>query len=494
MWKNFKTKKVWENDNSTNVKNKIFLFTKILIVLICIVWVLFFWKFLVKWGQVALWSIWKGTVKTVSKKFWDDMIKDEYWNVNVLLVWIWWEVHQWWFLSDTMIVVSRNQDLWAITMISVPRDLYVSWSGYAGRINWVFARWHSKWWTLLSWAELLSEKMEQILWLKIPYYAVVDFQWFKDVVDTLWWVDIYVPETIHDTTYPNNNLWYETFHISAWEQHLDWDTALKYARSRHTTSDFSRSQRQQQLIKAIIDKALKKENITNINTLKELYDTYTEMVDTNITSREIIWAIKYIDNFWNVYSFWLNTYCTYKSYKLTDAWCFLYNWNRDAFNWMAVILPNWWSVSNISYYEYTKNFADFVAHNQWYLMENPKIMIRNAINKAYASWKWKQYSWRAWKLAVKMKKYWFNIQWTENNTWDVEQTTVVVYWQEYPNTIEMLKRFLPINVIQTWEVIINDCVEWDVLCEYEELPYDMELIIWNDFIDYIAENPFSFEK
>jgi anionic cell wall polymer biosynthesis LytR-Cps2A-Psr (LCP) family protein len=69
---------------------------------------------------------------------------------------------------------------------------------------------------------------------------------------------------------------------------LDGDTALKYARSRHTTSDFSRSQRQQQIIKAIMDKMLQKENLTNIDTLRELYDTYTRMVTTNISSKEMI--------------------------------------------------------------------------------------------------------------------------------------------------------------------------------------------------------------
>jgi anionic cell wall polymer biosynthesis LytR-Cps2A-Psr (LCP) family protein len=49
---------------------------------------------------------------------------------------------------------------------------------------------------------------------------------------------------------------YITFHIDAGQQHLDGDTALKYARSRHTTSDFDRAKRQQKLIIAIKDKML----------------------------------------------------------------------------------------------------------------------------------------------------------------------------------------------------------------------------------------------
>jgi len=61
-----------------------------------------------------------------------------------------------------------------------------------------------------------------------------------------------------------------------------------YARSRHTTSDFSRSQRQQDIIKAVINTALQKKNITNVGKLKEMYNTYTKMVTTNVKLKEMI--------------------------------------------------------------------------------------------------------------------------------------------------------------------------------------------------------------
>lgn len=501
MWNNFKTKKVGENIQ-TNDSKKITFWTvlKYLVVFICIFAVIFWWVRLVKSDKLNFWSFGKMTVNMISKQFWEEMIKDEHWNVNILLVWVWWDWHQWWYLSDTIIVASRNQELWAVTMVSVPRDLYVKYDGYVWKINWLFARGYNKEKSVVSGAQTLTEFLQEMMWLEIPYYAIVDFKWFKEVVDTLWWVEMYIPYSIHDTTYPDEHLWYETFHISAWQQVLDGETALKYARSRHTTSDFSRSQRQQDLIKAIINTALQKENITNLDTLRELYDTYTRMVTTNISSKEMIWAIQYASPTPQIFSFGLNTYCTYSSYKLTDAGCFLYNGNRDAFNGLSVILPNWGSASNISFYDYIQNFVSFVIHDQWYLVENPRIVIKNAIEKSYASKNWKSPTGWAMKVAVKMKKYGFNIAGTENSSEAYENTTAVVYGKDYEKTINTLQKFLPITVVTTWQISTPENTEETTEIteidseEIRDLWYDMELYIWNDFIDYLKENPFSYEK
>ncbi len=41
--------------------------------------------------------------------------------------------------------------------------------------------------------------------VKISYYAMVDFNGFEKVIDTLGGITINVPETIHDVTYPDGN-------------------------------------------------------------------------------------------------------------------------------------------------------------------------------------------------------------------------------------------------------------------------------------------------
>ena len=182
----------------------------------------------------------------------------------------------------------------------------------------------------------------------------------------------------------------------------------------------------------------------------------------------------------------------------------MYNGNRDAFNGLSVIIPNGWTASNVSFYDYIRNFASFVMHDQWYLVENPRIIIKNAIDKSYASKNGKSPTWWAMKEAVKMKKYWFNIAGTENSSEPYEQTTAVVYWKNYEKTINTLQKFLPITVVTTWQILTPENTEENIeeTTEIEEIDseeirdlwYDMELYIWNDFIDYLKENPFSYEK
>ena len=217
-----------------------------------------------------------------------------------------------------------------------------------------------------------------------------------------------------------------------------------------------------------------------------MYSTYTRMVHTNISLKEIIWMFKYAYDFKHIFSFWLNTYCTYSSYKLTDAGCFLYNGNREAFGGQAVMIPNGATPSSISFYDYTNRFTFFVAHHNEYLIENPRIIIKNAINKQFASQNRLSPTGWANKIAVKLKKYWFNLVGVENYSWTMEQTKVVTYGdQNYNKTVNALQYFFPVNVVEKWEV---------QLLTWEELGYDMELIIWNDFISHTANNPFSYER
>ena len=123
--------------------------------------------------------------------------------------------------------------------------------------------------------------------------------------------------------------------------------------------------------------------------------------------------------------------------------------------------------------------------------------MKNGIDKSYASKNWKSPTWRAMKVAVKMKKYWFNIAGTENSSEPYEYTTAVVYGNSYSGTVNALQNFLPITIVKTWQVLTPE-LTWENIElleeESQDLWYDMELFIWNDFIDYIKENPFSYEK
>ena len=75
------------------------------------------------------------TSQTLSSTFGKEMIKDEYGNINILLVWYGWEDHAGWYLADSIVVASYDTKLHSASLISLPRDLIVNMSGYINKIN-----------------------------------------------------------------------------------------------------------------------------------------------------------------------------------------------------------------------------------------------------------------------------------------------------------------------------------------------------------------------
>jgi LCP family protein required for cell wall assembly len=103
--------------------------------------------------------------------------------------------------------------------------------------------------------------------IKTPYYMLIDFEGFKNVIDTLGGITIDVPEAFVDYTYPKNERQIMTVRFDSGINIMSGERALQYARSRHSTSDFSRSLRQQLIVKGVLDKLIQN-GLGNINKLK----------------------------------------------------------------------------------------------------------------------------------------------------------------------------------------------------------------------------------
>jgi hypothetical protein len=112
-------------------------------------------------------------------------------------------------------------------------------------------------------------------------------------VDTLGGIDIEVPQTINDPTYPDENYGYDPFYIEVGPHHLNGDTALKYARTRATLgADFDRARRQQQVLFAIREKALA---IGAVPKIPELWTTMADTVQTDLQLVDILELAKLSD-------------------------------------------------------------------------------------------------------------------------------------------------------------------------------------------------------
>ena len=128
-------------------------------------------------------------------------------------------------------------------MVSVPRDLWVAIPGHGQeRVNAAFE---------LGGSQTAKQTVSNVLGQRDRPLPVIGLQGVRDVVDAVGGVDITVAQAIHDDTYPTDDYGYQAVDIPAGRQHMDGDTALKYARTRHQDSDFGRIARQQQVVAAV---------------------------------------------------------------------------------------------------------------------------------------------------------------------------------------------------------------------------------------------------
>lgn len=193
-------------------------------------------------------------------------------------------------LTDTIIIASLHNKNHNAVLTSIPRDLFLKTEAvtYGQKINSLYA-------TVLASSEdteiayeAIEEAAELISGKEIHRRVRVTFSTFEKVVDAMGGITINVPQRIYDTTFPDNNYGYETFEIQAGLQTIDGATALKYARSRHTTSDFDRSKRQQELLYAIKETAKNNGILKSPSKIQKIYTSLNEGIDTNLEIREII--------------------------------------------------------------------------------------------------------------------------------------------------------------------------------------------------------------
>jgi len=261
---------------------------------------------------------------------------DEMQKTNILLVGVGGDNHDGSNLTDTLIVANIDYQNKKINLLSIPRDLYIQSGGAGGeRINKVYDSAINR----LSDSKLalnaLKESVTNITGVNIQYAVKIDFQGFAKIVDSLGGVDVIVEKDIYDPFYPKGEtIQYQTFSIKAGPHNLDGATALKYARSRKTTSDFDRSRRQQQIIAAIKEKALNLNLLTDPRKIQSLYTSLSTSFETDMAVGEIIELAKIGKEFNSK---------DMNSRVITDdsTSCggFLYTPDRDLFGGAAVLLP-----------------------------------------------------------------------------------------------------------------------------------------------------------
>jgi LCP family protein required for cell wall assembly len=188
--------------------------------------------------------------------------------------------------TDTMLIVSINTEAKTVSVLSLPRDLFV----YAPtptmtRLNTVYGIGEAFGWQGGGWG-LLRETVFYNFGINVHYFAKVNFSGFETIIDRLGGVEIavdcvyqdYYPKAVIDPTLPVEQN-YELRTLPVGYYRFNGFDALWYARTRRLADDFDRGRRQQQVLRAIFRAALNQGLITSV---PQLWDEITQVVTTNI--------------------------------------------------------------------------------------------------------------------------------------------------------------------------------------------------------------------
>lgn len=172
-------------------------------------------------------------------------------------------------LTDSLLVLSLDNNKKSGYMLSIPRDLYVNIPGYKqARINEAYQVGQS---TSLNNSgdedggmKLLEQIIHDDFGIEIHYHALINYSSVRQTVDALGGIEVKInsddPRGIYDPNFPQNQG--GPLQLSNGLQKIDGPTALRLTRARGSTygsygfanSDFSRTKNQQQVFLAIKNK------------------------------------------------------------------------------------------------------------------------------------------------------------------------------------------------------------------------------------------------
>ncbi len=184
--------------------------------------------------------------------------------------------------ADTIMVASLEPLTKKAVLLSIPRDLWVSIPGYGeGRINTAHFLGELEG---SGGPQLTAQTIGANFGIPIHHYVSLDFEGFKKAIEIMGGVEVEVPLPIQDDQFPDENYGYQSIYIPAGRQLMDGERLLQYVRTRHGNGDFDRMRRQQQVLRALAEKALH----LDLRRLPQLLATLRDALSTDLEPLEVL--------------------------------------------------------------------------------------------------------------------------------------------------------------------------------------------------------------
>jgi len=184
--------------------------------------------------------------------------------------------------ADTIMVVSVNPNKKSVKLISIPRDTYVNVPGYGKtKINHSYS---------YGQEQLAIKTINNNFGLNITEYVTINFEGLINVINAIGGVDLNISKEERDVL---NQYLIDSYKIMGktykpmteyGDVHLNGEQALAHCRNRYVGSDFTRAERQRDVLTQVMEKVSKK----SFGEIMDLVDIFLKEVRTNINVTEYL--------------------------------------------------------------------------------------------------------------------------------------------------------------------------------------------------------------
>ncbi len=190
--------------------------------------------------------------------------------------------------TDSLILVRIERDSGRVSMLSMPRDLWVSYPGIGeGRINAAYTVGEKRFGPGGG-AALAKSTVTELLGIRVDNFVLINFQGFRTLIDVLDGIKIDVPQALYDPQYPTEDYGTMEVRFAAGSQLMDGERSLIYARTRHADSDFGRIQRQQLVLMAIFNRIRERGLLQQLTSFDDYTGAMRDYVKTDLSRSRML--------------------------------------------------------------------------------------------------------------------------------------------------------------------------------------------------------------
>lgn len=297
-------------------------------------------------------------------------------RVNVLLMGIGGKGHDGPDLTDTIMLASIDPVNNKAALLSVPRDLWVKMpNNFISSSQKINAAYESGKYKFLGKQDAsnsnreaitagfdgIDKTVEDVLGVPVHYNVLINFNAFQQAIDTVGGVTINVPEALVDPTmaWENNR---NPVLAKAGVQTMKGKQALMYVRSRETSSDFARAERQRAVMVALKDKVFSLGTLSNPVKISNLISAFGDNIQTDISVND---ATRMVDIFKKISNDQI------MSVSLTDTKVNLVT--TSNINGLSVVVPR----AGLYQYEAIQSYTRNILKDGYLQNENANVAVYN---------------------------------------------------------------------------------------------------------------------